>query len=99
MNTPSTPSLTFMLALTIGFALGLLFAYVVNHFLSRDTRNEGEPEASKPIAFPMASCPRGKAVQLLNPGGVWTQGKWDGVDNQWQGWYPLPPVQDSKPRL
>lgn len=42
---------------------------------------------------PMSTCPTGVKVQLLNPGGVLTYGVWDGKNNTWQGWAPLPKRQ------
>ena len=42
---------------------------------------------------PMATCPRGVKVQLLNEGGVAIYGTYDGNYRYWQGWAPLP----SKP--
>ena len=43
---------------------------------------------------PMATCPVGVTVRLLNPGGVATDGQWDGKDTQWQGWAGMPRVPD-----
>lgn len=39
---------------------------------------------------PMATCPRGAKVQLLNLGGVAVYGTYDGKDPSWGGWAPLP---------
>lgn len=39
---------------------------------------------------PMATCPRGAKVLLLDRGGVATQGTYDGKSTFWQGWAPLP---------
>lgn len=39
---------------------------------------------------PMATCPIGVKVQLMNPGGVLTYGTWDGKNKTWQAWAPLP---------
>ena len=43
---------------------------------------------------PMASCPRGVKVQLLNEGGVAIYGTFSASETRWRGWAPLP----SKPR-
>ena len=40
--------------------------------------------------LPMASCPRGVKVQLLNPGGVAVYGTYDGKNSIWQNWAPVP---------
>lgn len=42
---------------------------------------------------PMSSCPVGSKVQLLGQGGVAAYGKWNGKDNFWQGWAPLPKIR------
>lgn len=42
---------------------------------------------------PMSTCPVGSKVQLLNAGGVAVYGKWNGKDNFWQGWAPLPKIR------
>jgi hypothetical protein len=38
----------------------------------------------------METCPRGAKVILHGPGGAATIGYYDGKDQQWLGWYPLP---------
>lgn len=40
--------------------------------------------------YQMSSCPRGVKVLLLGPGDVATLGTFDGRDQQWQGWFPVP---------
>lgn len=42
---------------------------------------------------PMGSCPLNTKVQLLNPGKVAVYGKWNGKDNFWIGWAPLPKLK------
>jgi hypothetical protein len=42
---------------------------------------------------PMADCPRNAKVQLLGEGGVAIYSSYDGKDNGWQGWAPLPKVR------
>lgn len=42
---------------------------------------------------PMESCPRGVKVQLLGAGGVASYGSWDGKNDFWRGWAPLPKVR------
>lgn len=42
---------------------------------------------------PMETCPPHTKVQLLNPGGCIVYGKWNGRDNYWKGWAPLPKVR------
>lgn len=44
---------------------------------------------------PMAECPRGVKVQLLNPGGVAVYGTFNGKDDGWRGWAPLPKIRPS----
>lgn len=39
---------------------------------------------------PMSTCPRGVKVQLLNAGGVAVYGRFNGKDDHWQGWAPVP---------
>ena len=51
---------------------------------------EGTAVAGDYYLQPMATCPVGVRVQLLNPGGVLTYGQWDGKSTVWQGWAPLP---------
>lgn len=41
--------------------------------------------------LPMATCPRGVKVQLLNPGNVAVYGHYDGSPT-WKGWAPLPRI-------
>ena len=38
----------------------------------------------------MAQCPRGVKVQLLGKSGVAVYGQWNGVDDFWVAWAPLP---------
>ena len=40
--------------------------------------------------LPMYSCPIAKKVILLGAGGVATVAQWDGKDQFWHGWHPLP---------
>jgi hypothetical protein len=40
---------------------------------------------------PMQTCPLAAKVQLLGAGGVAVYGIWNGRDDFWQGWCPLPP--------
>ena len=40
----------------------------------------------------MTSCPVGTKVQLPGRGGVATYGKWNGKDDFWLAWAPLPNV-------
>ena len=39
---------------------------------------------------PMTTCPLGAKVQLLGMGGVAVYGVWNGRDDFWVGWYPIP---------
>lgn len=39
---------------------------------------------------PMATCPTGVKVQLLGRGGVAVYAHWDGKEQFWTGWAPLP---------
>jgi hypothetical protein len=41
---------------------------------------------------PMPGCPLGAKVQLLNAGGVAVHGRWNGRDDHWLAWAPLPKV-------
>ena len=43
---------------------------------------------------PMATCPPHRKCQLRNAGGMPCYGTWDGRDDQWTGWAPLPVVPD-----
>lgn len=38
----------------------------------------------------MAECPRGVKVQLLGKSGVAVYGQWNGADDFWVAWAPLP---------
>jgi hypothetical protein len=38
----------------------------------------------------MKKCPVNAKVQLLGQGGVAVYGKWNGKDNFWIGWAPVP---------
>ncbi len=40
----------------------------------------------------MSTCPRGVKVQLLGSGGVATYGTFNGSEDFWIGWAPLPKV-------
>jgi hypothetical protein len=39
---------------------------------------------------PIATCPAGVKVQLLNPGGVAVYGKYNGKERWFSHWAPLP---------
>lgn len=39
---------------------------------------------------PIATCPRGVKVQLLGAGGVAVYGQFNGKDDFWTHWAPLP---------
>ena len=41
---------------------------------------------------PMHNCPRSVKVQLLGEGGVAVYGMYDGQDNFWKFWAPLPKI-------
>ena len=41
----------------------------------------------------MDTCPRGCKVQLLTVHGVAVYGNYDGKDQQWQAWAPLPNIR------
>lgn len=41
----------------------------------------------------MKDCPRGCKVQLLGRGGVAVYGTYDGKDDWWQAWAPLPKLR------
>lgn len=41
---------------------------------------------------PMNTCPHNAKVQLLGQGGVAVYGKWNGKDEFWVGWCPMPKV-------
>jgi len=43
----------------------------------------------------MDSCPRGVKVQLLGRGGVATYGLYDGKNEFWRGWAPLPTIPED----
>ena len=38
----------------------------------------------------MSECPRGVKVQLLGKSGVAVYGQWNGADDFWVAWAPLP---------
>jgi hypothetical protein len=40
----------------------------------------------------MGDCPTGPKVLLLNKAGIASTGWWDGKDNWYVGWYPLPKI-------
>jgi len=40
----------------------------------------------------MDSCPTGPKVMLLNKGGIAGVGWFDGKDQWWIGWHPLPKI-------
>ena len=40
--------------------------------------------------LPMDTCPRGVKVLLLGGGGSAAVGQWDGKDQWYRGWFPLP---------
>ena len=40
--------------------------------------------------LPMHTCPIAKKVILLGAGGVATVAQFDGKEQFWQGWHPLP---------
>jgi hypothetical protein len=40
----------------------------------------------------MSDCPTGPKVLLLNKAGIASTGWWDGKDNWYVGWYPLPKI-------
>ena len=44
---------------------------------------------------PMNTCPRSVKCQLLGQGGVAIYGTYDGKDQFWQGWAPLPKRQPT----
>ena len=44
---------------------------------------------------PMSSCPVGVKCLLLNPGGVAVISQYNGRDQGWQGWSPLPKRRQS----
>jgi hypothetical protein len=41
---------------------------------------------------PMTNCPTGPKVLLLNKAGIAQTGWWDGKDQWYVGWYPLPKI-------
>ena len=41
---------------------------------------------------PMANCPTGPKVLLLNKAGIAQTGWWDGKDQWYVGWFPLPKI-------
>lgn len=43
----------------------------------------------------MKSCPINKKVQLLNRAGIATTGWWDGKDDWFIGWFPVPKIPDN----
>lgn len=53
-----------------------------------DTHNEWRP---------MGSCPLGLKVQLLGAGGVAVYGTWNGRDDFWRGWHPIPARPRTQP--
>lgn len=66
---------------------------------AKDVRRVIKLTADKSVAvdhgyywLPMNICPLGVKVQLLGRGGVAAYGTWNGKDDFWQGWAPLPKV-------
>jgi hypothetical protein len=53
-----------------------------------DTRNEW---------LEMKTCPIGVKVQLFGAGGVAVYGTWNGRDDFWQGWHPIPARRRTQP--
>lgn len=43
----------------------------------------------------MDTCPINKKVLLLNKAGIATTGWWDGTDNWFIGWFPIPKIPDN----
>ena len=41
---------------------------------------------------PMNGCPTGPKVLLLNKAGIASTGWWDGKDDWYVGWFPLPTI-------
>lgn len=41
---------------------------------------------------PMTDCPTGPKVLLLNKAGIAQTGWWDGKDQWYVGWFPLPKI-------
>lgn len=41
---------------------------------------------------PMTGCPTGPKVLLLNKAGIASTGWWDGKDDWYVGWFPLPKI-------
>lgn len=55
------------------------------------TSRDGTTAVSTKFNFyPMYSCPIGLKVILDGHHGVAVIGTWDGKDEQWKGWSPLP---------
>ena len=46
---------------------------------------------------PIATCPRGVKVQLLGSGGVALYGQFNGKDNFYTHWAPLPKLRKEQP--
>jgi len=44
------------------------------------------------IFRPMADCPTGPKVLLLNKAGIASTGWWDGKGTWYVGWFPLPKI-------
>lgn len=55
--------------------------------------NQGVAVATDYFWQPMSTCPLNTKVQLLNAGRVAIYGKFNGHDDQWLGWAPLPKVK------
>lgn len=43
----------------------------------------------------MDTCPINKKVQLLNRAGIATTGWWDGKDDWFIGWFPIPKIPEN----
>ena len=44
------------------------------------------------VFSPMNGCPTGPKVLLLNKAGIASTGWWDGKDDWYVGWFPLPTI-------
>jgi hypothetical protein len=52
-----------------------------------------EPNTDGDLMFrPMTDCPTGPKVLLLNKAGIAQTGWWDGKDQWYVGWFPLPKI-------
>lgn len=59
----------------------------MTHHLNHD-RSAAVANSAKYL--PMDTCPRAVKVLLLGAGGVATIGQYDGKEQFWRGWHPLP---------